>query len=724
MFSDWMAKEVKMETVNMHLMCSICLETFKDPKALPCLHNFCQKCLQEHICKINASESGKSDYFECPLCRKKTYPVNHETKRECWAAEFLTNHFIVSIIDESKEVPKKVSISERQNPACIPCELDGKEEVSSCYCLSCCEYLCRSCQKDHKRFKMTRNHQVIDEGQYPDNTEIFKDISCLIQCKEHSDHDVQFKCLVHKTFICTICASTVHKECEPVLNIDDLNQDDISLDLDINKTRLESLKESLNAVITSKLAEAEILDNNIKLIVSNIAALQEALQHMIKFLQCDVLNEYSEKTQVETRKISSEVVQCIAAIEALHMANSFIETIQQNNLTKQQVVYMEVLHDKVEQIKQNVKELTSTQAFDASCLIKDRIYALKTMISDWFDKLDSFELKVEDQGTDTNQQDLSSDMSHTTNIQTHTVSGNDIDNENLANKATLMTPTAYDGCVSSLCMPTCSTHKLSDVDISIPGGSSKVSSHTGCVLLKNGDVIFLDRTNRIVKMMDSKLRYKCHVTLKHGPVDVLKINTDRIAVATPYSVPVFVVSGSKLQMVSDFLFKYIHVLLSICDYGDDFAILQTYSNERTRNFIQVRTTGNKIVRDVTSFTDVSSKPIQFRKPSLIRSTPAKHFVICDDTKVRKIDRHGKCIQTFTQDNLKSASYCVLDPMDNIFLCDSIGGNIFLVPVDMSSKAEVLVQGLIHVAAIEFDAVKKQLIVCFLHNNSVSVYQLS
>lgn len=46
--------------------CSICLNSFQIPKALPCLHTFCQDCLQ---CYINKTFNRKDKSFLCPLCR-------------------------------------------------------------------------------------------------------------------------------------------------------------------------------------------------------------------------------------------------------------------------------------------------------------------------------------------------------------------------------------------------------------------------------------------------------------------------------------------------------------------------------------------------------------------------------------------------------------------------------------------------------------------------------
>ena len=46
--------------------CSLCLHTYERPRSLPCLHSFCQACLQEHLDK-NAKPDRTVD---CPNCRK------------------------------------------------------------------------------------------------------------------------------------------------------------------------------------------------------------------------------------------------------------------------------------------------------------------------------------------------------------------------------------------------------------------------------------------------------------------------------------------------------------------------------------------------------------------------------------------------------------------------------------------------------------------------------
>ena len=53
------------QDLKLLLECSICLETFDDPRTLPCLHSFCKKCLENFV------DGKRDDELNCPVCRGK-----------------------------------------------------------------------------------------------------------------------------------------------------------------------------------------------------------------------------------------------------------------------------------------------------------------------------------------------------------------------------------------------------------------------------------------------------------------------------------------------------------------------------------------------------------------------------------------------------------------------------------------------------------------------------
>lgn len=49
-------------SIEHHVTCSICMDLYNDPLALPCLHSFCRRCIQGLF--------SSALVFKCPECRK------------------------------------------------------------------------------------------------------------------------------------------------------------------------------------------------------------------------------------------------------------------------------------------------------------------------------------------------------------------------------------------------------------------------------------------------------------------------------------------------------------------------------------------------------------------------------------------------------------------------------------------------------------------------------
>ncbi len=58
---------VNQESIREMLTCAICMEEFRSPRSLPCLHTFCQSCLGDYLVRKHVRPGST---FPCPTCRE------------------------------------------------------------------------------------------------------------------------------------------------------------------------------------------------------------------------------------------------------------------------------------------------------------------------------------------------------------------------------------------------------------------------------------------------------------------------------------------------------------------------------------------------------------------------------------------------------------------------------------------------------------------------------
>ena len=145
-----MAEEVLKKLFKEQLNCSICLDTYTDPKLLQCFHVYCRQCLVPLVDRDQQEQLGLS----CPTCRQVT-PIPDRGVAGLQPA-FHINHLL-----ELQESLQKV-----ENPAATPegaakdpeivepyfrfC-FEHPEEELRLYCETCGELVCVQCAvKDGK----------------------------------------------------------------------------------------------------------------------------------------------------------------------------------------------------------------------------------------------------------------------------------------------------------------------------------------------------------------------------------------------------------------------------------------------------------------------------------------------------------------------------------------------------------------------------------------------
>ena len=136
-----MAEKV-LKDIEDQLNCSICLDTYTDPKLLHCYHIYCKKCLVELVGRNQPS------FLTCPICRHDTpVPANGVAGLQ---PAFQINH-LLEIMEKHKKAAadplasenvEEDSKSHNKRKVCCP-EHDGTEV--ELYCETCGEPICWKC---------------------------------------------------------------------------------------------------------------------------------------------------------------------------------------------------------------------------------------------------------------------------------------------------------------------------------------------------------------------------------------------------------------------------------------------------------------------------------------------------------------------------------------------------------------------------------------------------
>ena len=158
--------------------CSICTETFQDPRILPCIHTFCLRCMQQ-MAKQGNKKPG--DKLSCPICRKEITVTDDE------AMGLQKNFFMARLIEMVT-----ILIPADKAPLCNVCLLTEPEDSSAkfqeatMYCIDCRDNLCPECSVHHRKHKLSREHKVISiETEVTEEQLLEK--SALGFCDEHKN---------------------------------------------------------------------------------------------------------------------------------------------------------------------------------------------------------------------------------------------------------------------------------------------------------------------------------------------------------------------------------------------------------------------------------------------------------------------------------------------------------------------------------------------------------
>ncbi|RXM27658.1 E3 ubiquitin-protein ligase TRIM56 [Acipenser ruthenus] len=237
------------------LKCKICFELYKSPRILPCLHSYCEQCLEKLL------EKGKGTIY-CPECRT-------ETRIQSSVRNIKTNFFINGLLDlfeskRNKEAVCSVCVSLKQSP-----------EAASSRCLDCADFLCRSCAEGHRCSKLTLSHTVVSlqdytAGRYDEEARLRQEQ----HCRSHQD-TLRFYCNTCSTPICRDCRMLEHFSHHILVMADAVKA---------RKPQVEGLISSLDNNIKSIGQQEEAVDSMIGQLKESQSTIQDCVSKYVSVL--------------------------------------------------------------------------------------------------------------------------------------------------------------------------------------------------------------------------------------------------------------------------------------------------------------------------------------------------------------------------------------------------------------------------------------------------------
>ncbi|KAL3864695.1 hypothetical protein ACJMK2_006355 [Sinanodonta woodiana] len=298
------------------LECPICLEQFKVPTALPCLHTFCLKCLTSHITD-NVTQAENVDKFNCPVCRKEIQSPQPGIPSSEWAKSFPIDNLKASMQPDSKEQLN-----------CDSCAYEGTTSSVQGFCIVCKEHLCNECIKFHHKTKALRGHKIIYAEELAEIPDYVVHVPNEDMCSAHLEEEIQFFCKDHNGLFCSSCAFLNHRTCQQVFDLK-LNFKEVLEMFKPSKIidKLIDLEAKLRETTEEKGNCIEKLKHQADHLIVEIQDLRQKVNALFDKIQDEVKEQGNRIYKEMSMKLLDEKQQCQSLMAALKNSHSLVETV-------------------------------------------------------------------------------------------------------------------------------------------------------------------------------------------------------------------------------------------------------------------------------------------------------------------------------------------------------------------------------------------------------------
>ena len=305
--------ESLLKNLKEHVTCSICLDTFTEPKTIACLHTFCCECLKRHA--LTTQREGK---FRCPECQAQ---VGVPERFDQLPTGFLQNSLLGLL-----------AVQQSGDGSEISCGNCRKKSVETSFCFDCGTFMCLDCINAHE---LLRN--VAFDGHKVRRTKHFQaeDYEALLKrqsfCSQqyHERELTRFFCLECQTCVCQVCVVTDHRnhEMDPL----DKAADHVKATI-ITGTEMMNEKRNICSNVVREFEQIILdLETNVCTAKCKVSEAAEQIIAKVRESEREAINALENTRVSRTEKLISLKTQVQSLAKQINQAIEFAENLVQRS---------------------------------------------------------------------------------------------------------------------------------------------------------------------------------------------------------------------------------------------------------------------------------------------------------------------------------------------------------------------------------------------------------
>ena len=325
--------ESLLKNLKKHLECSICLDTYNQPKTISCLHTFCCQCLENH-----ARASHRQGKFRCPECQAQI-DLPEGNRFDTLPTSFFHNSLL-----------SLLAVRQSGDGSSITCGNCNKRSSDAHYCFDCARFMCPDCLNAHEVMRAAfEGHKVMPVKEFQT-----QDYEALLKrqpfCSEqyHEREITRFFCLPCQSCVCHACIVTDHRNHEVILldKAADNEKDNIMAEAAATRENEKALKD----VIRTFDETISKLETNVAIAKRGISQSAETMIRKIREREREAIASVDTTHATRLEKINSAKEKAESLLKQMIQAVEFTQNLVQRSLS------LDIMQNK-ETLKQRFQEL-------------------------------------------------------------------------------------------------------------------------------------------------------------------------------------------------------------------------------------------------------------------------------------------------------------------------------------------------------------------------------